>query len=187
MPAALARLAKLGIDRALDPELRTGGELAPAAALGALETGADPTLAALAALCTPAPGPLAPFVDRLQLPASERDAVIAASGAAALVPALRAAERPSEIDAVLAGAPPEALAVALALGAPPDPILRWVTDLRHVRLEIDGDDLVAAGVAEGPALGAALAEVRRRKLDGELRGRDAELELALALGREGAA
>jgi tRNA nucleotidyltransferase (CCA-adding enzyme) len=187
MPLALRRLADLGIDRALHPELRTEGETGPAAALGALETGADPALAALAGLAARAPGPLGALVDRLQLPATERDAVIAAAGAAPLVPALRAAETPSRIDAVLAGAPPEALAVALALRAPPAPVLRYVRDLRHVRLEIDGDDLIAAGVAEGPAIGAALAEVRRRKLDGEVRGREAELELAVTLGREGAA
>ena len=41
--------------------------------------------------------------------------------------------------------------------------------------EIGGDDLLAAGVPESPAIGDALAETLRRKLDGEVSGRDEEL------------
>ena len=51
-----------------------------------------------------------------------------------------------------------------------------------------GADLLAAGVPEGPAVGAALRGTLERKLDGGLRGgREAELELALALARAGRA
>jgi tRNA nucleotidyltransferase (CCA-adding enzyme) len=63
-------------------------------------------------------------------------------------------------------------------------VLRWVTELRAVGLEISGDDLLAAGVPEGPAVGRALEETLRRKLDGVVSGRDAELETALQLARE---
>jgi tRNA nucleotidyltransferase (CCA-adding enzyme) len=52
-----------------------------------------------------------------------------------------------------------------------------------VRLEITGYDLVEAGVPESPELGRALDETLRRKLDGQVTGRDQELELALALAR----
>ena len=52
-----------------------------------------------------------------------------------------------------------------------------------MRLEITGDDLLAAGVPESPALGRALEETLRRKLDGEVAGRDDELALALELAR----
>jgi tRNA nucleotidyltransferase (CCA-adding enzyme) len=68
--------------------------------------------------------------------------------------------------------------------APSDPILRWVSDLRGVSLEISGDDLLAAGVPEGPAMGHALDETLNRKLDGMVSGREAELETALLLARE---
>jgi tRNA nucleotidyltransferase (CCA-adding enzyme) len=91
---------------------------------------------------------------------------------------------PSELRALLASEPLEALALALALGAPADPVLLWVTSLRPVRLEISGVDLLAAGVPEGPAVGRALEETLRRKLDGLVSGREAELELALLLARE---
>ena len=39
---------------------------------------------------------------------------------------------------------------------------------RDVGLEIDGDDLIAAGVPQGPALGRGLDAALRRKLDGEI-------------------
>ena len=55
----------------------------------------------------------------------------------------------------------------------------WVRDHRHVHLEIDGTDLLAAGVAEGPGVGAALAAALTAKLDGEAAGREEELEIAL--------
>jgi tRNA nucleotidyltransferase (CCA-adding enzyme) len=64
---------------------------------------------------------------------------------------------------------------------------RYMEEWRAVGLEIDGDDLVAAGVPEGPAVGTGLAAALRRKLDGEVGGREAELEAALAVARgEGA-
>ena len=72
---------------------------------------------------------------------------------------------------------PETLALTLAYGAPGGPILRYLADLQGVRLEITGDDLVEAGVPESPALGRALEETLRKKLDGELDGRDEELAL----------
>ena len=44
------------------------------------------------------------------------------------------------------------------------------TSWRGVRLEISGDDLLAAGVPEGPAIGRGLAAALRAKLDGEADG-----------------
>jgi tRNA nucleotidyltransferase (CCA-adding enzyme) len=51
-------------------------------------------------------------------------------------------------------------------------------------LEISGDDLIAAGVPEGPRLGRALEETLARKLEGLVDGREQELETALRLARE---
>jgi len=56
---------------------------------------------------------------------------------------------------------------------------------RPFRLTISGGDLVRRGVAEGPAIGRALEETRRARLDGRLAAGD-ELEHALGLAREGA-
>ena len=53
--------------------------------------------------------------------------------------------------------------------------------LRDVRLEITGNDVADLGLAESPRVGEVLAEVRRRKLNGELDGRESELEAAREL------
>ena len=184
-PAAVEGLRSLGLDRALHPDLDADPVLVASAALGSGETGADRTLAALAALCAAHPDALAGWLDELQLSAPARDAVLRAARAAPGIAAeLRGEERASRIHALLRDEPPEALALALALGAPPAPILRFVSELRQVRLEISGADLLAAGVPESPAVGRALAETLRRKLDGEVSGRDDELRTALELARE---
>jgi tRNA nucleotidyltransferase (CCA-adding enzyme) len=62
------------------------------------------------------------------------------------------------------------------------PALRdYFERLRAVRLEIDGDDLAALGLGESPRVGEVLAELRRRKLNGQLDGRAAELAAAREL------
>jgi tRNA nucleotidyltransferase (CCA-adding enzyme) len=92
--------------------------------------------------------------------------------------------RPSEAVATASGRSDLELALARAMGA------RWLDDYisswRHVGLEISGDDLLAAGVPEGPEVGRGLAAALRAKLDGEVSGREAELELALAAARDAA-
>src|SRR4051794_43228 len=96
---------------------------------------------------------------------------------------LEAARRPSEIAAAARAGPPEAVALAGALG-PREAARRWLDELRDVQLDITGHDLVAAGVPEGPEVGRRLAATLARRLDGELpAGREAELEAALASGR----
>ena len=91
-------------------------------------------------------------------------------------------ERGSEGVRLAAGLDGAALLVAAAAGA------GWVRDRlpswREVALEIDGNDLIAAGIEPGPAIGAALDGVLARRLDGEVgHGREAELEVALAIAR----
>jgi tRNA nucleotidyltransferase (CCA-adding enzyme) len=87
--------------------------------------------------------------------------------------------RPSEVVAALRGEPVEAVAVAGARGDE-ETARRFLEQWRHVALEIDGHDLLAAGVPEGPELGARLAAVLARRLDGDLPpGREAELAAAL--------
>jgi tRNA nucleotidyltransferase (CCA-adding enzyme) len=184
-PAAVERMRDLGVDRALHPALDPDPDLIASASLGAAAIGADRGLAALAALISAAPDELDGWLGDLQLDARDRDAVARAAREAPVI-ARGLAERertPSELLDLLGGEPPEALALALALGAPSEPILSWVTDLSGVALEIGGDDLLAAGVPEGPAIGRSLEETLRRKLDGLVQGRDEELRTALGLAR----
>ena len=96
-----------------------------------------------------------------------------------LARAIRAAQRPSELAAAVRGRSPEAVAVAGGAGAK-DEARRWLHELRHVTLEIGGDDLLAAGVPQGPEIGRRLDAALARKLDGEVTTRDEELAAALA-------
>lgn len=178
----VARARALGLDRALHPELDADPELVAGAALGAMETGADRLAAALAALVSSDPLSLAVWLDRLQVARPLRDRTVAAARSAPGIArslGLRDERRPSELARLLSGASPEALALALALGAPPSPIQDWVNRLRHVRLEITGDDLLREGVPSSPAVGRALEAALARKLDGEIAGREQELAVAL--------
>jgi tRNA nucleotidyltransferase (CCA-adding enzyme) len=184
--SAVARLKELGITSALHPALDPDLEEVASAALGAVTIGANRVTAELAAMVVADPQELDLWVAELPLEARDRDAVArAARVAPRLCTALREREHtPSELRALLGNEPPEALALALALGAPAEPVLRWATHLSRVGLEIGGHDLLEAGVPEGPAIGRALEETLRRKLDGLVDGRDEELETALSLARE---
>ncbi len=179
---ALLRQADLGTvsrDR-VDAELTriaAGPEAAPALELvrdwAILEL--DPEAPALAASLDRLLGeqPWAGFAERVP-------AIMAAIGDTAPARALAAAPpptRPSEAVAAASGVAPAELAVARAIGA--KWLDRYVAEWRHVRLEIGGDDLLAAGVPEGPAVGRGLEAALARKLDGEVAGRAAELEAAL--------
>jgi tRNA nucleotidyltransferase (CCA-adding enzyme) len=117
------------------------------------------------------------WLDDMGFTAAERDLVAAASRFVTGGP-LRAARTNAEIARAARGAPVEAVALAGGENA-----RRWIDDLRHVRLEIDGHDLLAAGIPEGPELGARLQRALDRKLDGEVSGREEELAAALEGGR----
>jgi tRNA nucleotidyltransferase (CCA-adding enzyme) len=91
-------------------------------------------------------------------------------------------ERPSEAVRLAAPWDPAQLLVARALGA--EWLDRYAEDWRHVRLEITGDDLLAEGISEGPAIGRGLEAALSGRLDGELSGRDEELRIALAAARD---
>lgn len=116
------------------------------------------------------------WLDHLQFPAGDRDVVAAASRWVTGAP-LRAARTPSEIARAARGAPLEA--VALAGG---DNARAWLERLRHVRAAITGDDLLAAGVPEGPQVGERLRRALDARLDGVAVGREAELAVALEDG-----
>jgi tRNA nucleotidyltransferase (CCA-adding enzyme) len=75
------------------------------------------------------------------------------------------------------------LALATAKGRSRKRLARYFEELRDVRLEISGGDLAELGLGESPRVGAVLEELLRRKLNGELDGRAAEIEAARELLR----
>jgi tRNA nucleotidyltransferase (CCA-adding enzyme) len=122
---------------------------------------------------------LAGWLDALGFLARERDIVVACAQAAGIEGRLAEASRPSEIAAAVRTVPVEAVALAGALGAE-GPAGVWICGLRHVRLAIDGADLLAAGVPQGEAVGRALAAALDARLDGTAPDREAQLAVAVA-------
>jgi tRNA nucleotidyltransferase (CCA-adding enzyme) len=84
---------------------------------------------------------------------------------------------PSRIDALLSARKPATVCAAFALGA--DVISMWWADWQPLRLAISGADLVAAGVAPGPAIGRGLRAARAAALDGLADTPDAQLAAAM--------
>ena len=117
---------------------------------------------------------LVAWLDALGFTAAERDVVAAGSRAVTLHP-LRAATDAAGIARAARGAPLEVVALAGGAGA-----RRWIEELRHVRLAIDGADLLAAGVPAGPELGARLHRARDAHLNGAAPTREAQLRVALS-------
>lgn len=181
--SALGALADLEIDEVLAPGFgirTTAAAEAAEHALRLLPADGDPGAVALA-VATLGLDRLAraELLDRLAFPAGQRDVILAAGGRApALAEELARAATPSRIAAAVGRAPVELVALAGALGAEPQ-ARRWLDELRHVRLEIDGQDLLDAGVERGPEVGAGLARALAAKLDGRAAGRAAELAEAL--------
>ena len=177
-------LRALELDRAIDPRFGlTDPELARRAIELLPDDGrSDLVVLGLAARGVPAAA-LGELLDGLAFEAHDRDAISAAAlRADEVAEALDAAITPSQIADALAAASPELVAIAGALG-PVEKARAWLERLRHVQLEIDGRDLVAAGVPEGPAVGAGLRAALAAKLDGALSGRDDELDRALRAAR----
>jgi tRNA nucleotidyltransferase (CCA-adding enzyme) len=170
-PAALLALERHGVGRALlgdefrvDPEVVTRAQ-----ALTPPDARVD-----LVALAATIPGAVGPRLDHLAFPAAERDVVARAAAASPLRPSADV-----ELWRLLRREPAEVVAVAGARGDAA-PARRWLDEVRHRRLAITGDDIVAAGLS-GPAVGEALDAATAAMLRGEAPGR--EEQLAAALGR----
>jgi tRNA nucleotidyltransferase (CCA-adding enzyme) len=144
---------------------------------------ASSPLVAFASTLSAAPD-LAARLDALEFPAGERDAVVAAVERA---PALAAdlAAGPSDVDLWRRARSerPETVALAGALDPAAEPAARrWLDELRHRRLEITGDDLVAEGIT-GPPVGRGLEAAMEAALAGAASDRDAQLAAAVRAAR----
>jgi tRNA nucleotidyltransferase (CCA-adding enzyme) len=201
--AALAALSELGVLRALASSppgaaarLRLDAQLARRA-LALLPADGRPDLLLMASLL------LAPtavdgerpdeaieaiyeLLDGLEFTAAERERVMrSALAAPALVAEIAHTATPSRLRDALFARTLEAVALAGALSERGHASVvakasDWLAQVRHVRLAINGEDLLEAGIAAGPELGMRLDAALARKLDGELEdGRDAELRAAL--------
>ena len=88
--------------------------------------------------------------------------------------------RPSEIHALLSGIDERAvIGASIAAGQPivARRLSRYEAELRHVKTELTGDDLIALGVPQGPRVGALLRELLGARLDGSVTDAEGERQL----------
>jgi tRNA nucleotidyltransferase (CCA-adding enzyme) len=122
---------------------------------------------------------LGALLDRLAFEAPVREAILdTAARYEPLACELRDAARPSDIADAVGGGSVELVAIAGAMGASSAARL-WIEQLRFVTLAIDGRDLLAAGIREGPAVGVGLRAALVAALDGAATDRGRQLEVAL--------
>jgi len=187
-PTGIRRLGELGADRAIHARLRGDDEavaLFERAVTLRDELGVEvPTwrigLAALARDLTA--DEAYDWLDRLKVRRRDGELVVGAIVVAPrIVERLRAESvEPADVVALADRFAPDAPLLALALDDRRE-LRDYFAGLRDVRLEIGGADLIALGLPESPRIGDVLDEIRRRKLNGELAGRDAELAAAREL------
>jgi tRNA nucleotidyltransferase (CCA-adding enzyme) len=185
---AIRRLGQLGVDRALHPHLVADVE---AAALFERARALRDELAVevpawhlgIAALARNLSSDEAyGWLERLKVRRRDCERIVGAIRVAPLISERLATERleASEIVALADAYAPDAPLLALAQADRPE-LREYFTRLRGVQLEIGGEDLAELGLPESPRVGEVLAEIRRRKLNGELDGRESELVAARAL------
>jgi tRNA nucleotidyltransferase (CCA-adding enzyme) len=189
---SVRRMAELGIDRAIHPHLAADDEavqlIEEADALRASHAPDAPAwrlrFAVLARRLSSSE--VLEWGERLKL--RRRDAERIAD-AVTVAPRLRDLAGHTKEAAVLwarvAPHDPDGalLALATAKGRARKRLVRYFDELRDVQLEISGGDLAELGLGESPRVGAVLDELLRRKLNGELDGRAAEMEAARELLR----
>jgi tRNA nucleotidyltransferase (CCA-adding enzyme) len=122
------------------------------------------------------------WLGRLTLRTRDADLVAAAVAVGPRIVARLREEtlQPSDLVAMAEQYAPDAPLFALTLEEL-EPLRRYFAELRHIRLDVAGAELAELGLGESPRVGEILTELRRRKLDGELDGRDAELAAAREL------
>ncbi len=185
---SILRLAELGADRAIHRHLAADDEavtlLARLRALAQQYEVEVPAwrLGLIALARKLPPDEVYGWLQRLKMRRRDTEQIAAAvTVGPRIVERLRDQDvEPAEIAALADRYAPDAPLFALAL-ADLEPLHAYFRGLRDVRLEVSGTDLADLGLAESPRVGEILAELRRRKLNGELDGRESELEAAREL------
>lgn len=181
--AAMAALAELGLDRAIAAIVEFGPERQTLAreALKQLPDDGRPLLLVLSiAVLGSERKAAARLLERLEFTATDAAVIVeAATRAADVTAALTRAESGSAIAHAVGNAGVITVALAAALGRPERP-RQWLNTLRHLQLQITGDDLIAAGIREGSEVGQRLAAARDAMWDGTATDRGSQLAVALS-------
>lgn len=186
---AIDSMYALGLDRQLHPKF-DADEYVSARVLLDLPDGIRQDLLLLA-LCSRSmeASELENWLRHLAIPSKDSAVVTdAVRNAESLGTAITADASPADVAAILRRHRPETLCLAAGLpSTPPEAATRirdWLTDRSDGKLEISGADLRDAGVVEGPAIGRALADTLDATLNGEVSGREEQLEHALIVARQ---
>jgi tRNA nucleotidyltransferase (CCA-adding enzyme) len=186
-PRSLLRLAEIGVAAAVHPHLAADEEAAELVVrsreLRDLYAPEVPNWRlGLAVLARRLPTYEAyAWLGRLGLRRRDIERIVAAAVfAPRLVERLEKEHSPAEIVALVKPVAPDAALIALAIRDLPA-LRQYFEQLQGLELEIGGDQLVELGMASSPRVGEILSELRRRKLNGELESREAEIEAARAL------
>ena len=185
---AIRRLAEIGADRVIHSRLAADEEAVRLATRLAeldaeLNLGVPAWRPRLAALAREVPAEeIGPWLDSLGFRRSDAGHIVSA-----VVVGPQLVDRlagvvvdPAEIVALAEPHAPDAPLFALALAEVPA-LREYFTRLRDIALDITGADLAELGLGESPRVGEVLDELRRRKLRGELDGRESELAAAREL------
>jgi tRNA nucleotidyltransferase (CCA-adding enzyme) len=172
--AAFEAVADLGLPWTIDAPLARQ-------ALAALPADGRADLLVLACVL----GQNEPLVDQLNdlgFSAADRDVIAeAATRSHELAERLSKATSRSDIALTVGSFGIETVALASSQGAPSQS-QAWLQDLRHLTLDITGEDLIQQGIPEGPAVGRALATARAALMDDEATDRESQLRVALQAG-----
>src|SRR5205809_3782548 len=178
---SILRLAELEADKAIHPHLAADDEAVTLLArLRALAQQYEIDVPAwrlgLIALARKLPpDEVYDWLQRLKVRRRDAEQIAAAvTVGPRLVERLQKGAEPAEVVALADPYAPDAPLFAVAL-ADLEPLHAYFERLRDVRLEVSGADLAELGLEESPRVGEILGELRRRKLNGELDGRDSEL------------
>jgi tRNA nucleotidyltransferase (CCA-adding enzyme) len=193
----LAELERLGVLRAWQPGVSFDETLARQA-LEILPEDGSPRLTLVGALLIELSHQLdyedteplmLGFLNDLALPAGEgRDAFRTAITAVCIADYAGGVGTLSELLELMLGARVESFALAAAVCEQKEGpnsygkaiVEDWLERQRHIELQLTGEDLLAAGVPEGPEVGARLEESYRLLLEDRIEpGRESELRAAL--------
>ena len=188
--AAILRMGELGLAQAIQPHLAADAEAVDL--VGRLDAERErlaPDVPAwrlrLAALARRLPpDELFDWFERLKLRRRDAERIAdAVTVGPRLARLLGEADEPADIRRLVEPHDPDGALFALVLADEPARarLERYFAELRAVRLEITGGDLAGLGVTESPRVGEILDELLRRKLNGELDGRESELHAAREL------
>ncbi|MCZ6539666.1 MAG: hypothetical protein O6922_07555 [Chloroflexi bacterium] len=175
----LGRAEEYGLLSAISPGLRIGSK-----SLDLLEAGYSEEISDIRALISYGltEGESQQIFERFDRPGAWSDPIFDGPRLAALAPVLdRDDIKRSEIHKLLHAFSLPSIRAYIAAGAPlprRGRMVEYMDKIRFEEPEITGDDLIAAGIPEGPVIGKLIDLVTRARLDGQVKTKEEELALA---------